>query len=74
MAKDSFIDSEKTTEINLRVPMQTNGVVQYGKIRVPMSVAEDLLQRQEVYEEDKRRMLGNNGENIDALQGGTLKG
>jgi len=69
------VDSEKTTEIVTRVPFNTNGEdLAPGKHRVPMSVAADLERRQYEFDADERRLLKNNGEDIDALNGGTLRG
>lgn len=67
--------TDKPVKINLRVELVTNGK-KYGPgtVEVPFSIAEDLERRQHEYEEDKRRQLADNGENIDALHGETLKG
>lgn len=67
--------TEKEVVIKLREPFMTNGkIVGPGKVKVPVSTADDLMRRQHEFDEDKRRQLANNGENIDALHGDTIRG
>lgn len=64
----------ETKKIKLDVPFMTNGKVFFGEVELPVDVAEDLERRQKEYDQDQKRLLHNNGETIDALDGDTLKG
>lgn len=67
--------TEKEVDITLTERFQTNGrTVGPGKVRVPKSVADDLMRRQHEFDQDKLRLLQNNGETVDALKGDTLRG
>ena len=74
MAQDAYLNSEKTVEVELHVPFRTNDGVVQGKVKLPASVAEDLMRRQHEYDQDQRKLMNNNGENIDALGSETIKG
>lgn len=65
----------KEVEITLSERFQTNGKFYGpGKVLVTVAVADDLKRREHEFNEDRMRLLNNNGETIDALKGDTLRG
>jgi len=68
-------DELKEVEVTTREPFMTNGkMLPPGKHKVTRAIADDLMRRQHEFDADKQRLLQNNGDNIDALHGGTISG